>query len=720
MKHLRMALGLVVMTGLMALAASPAMALSPRWVTCVKKASSAFKNSLCTEAGAGEWATQEINETVEVTASVSSLELEDTKATGGATAIKCAGSGQGTAGKEGQDSVTKIKLNHCTFVKAGSCETAVEPSVTAVNLPWSTRLEERENTSTKKLELRDLIRSLTTKPPGWNVECRIAGIFKVADTCEGGTSTSLRSNRATGATEAEFDGVSAQEPATCSVGGSGAGVVRGPIVSKLRTSTGELRPLWVLASTLASCGNTGCLPPAPRIEWVNFTNNGNVILDHRKTVTHGEIETKYKKGEALETAMAIEEYEGTPGEAKDSVEWKSPKASEVTKDWPVVYPQGATMELATRVAVEAGTKKYLEESAAEGPLITGETTVGSTAISFQKSMSLTEVKTQLGEHATYIETPVMLTSAVLPKEVSHENISIKWKWKLKEKGATESFEQALGTSTHNLYKTYAKAPANTKIYFTLLAIETENIEDETKTPSEAQAIKGIWKGFSAKEPEGEEEVLTTRIRAYNPASGVITIGERLWYYQELNTVGKNLKEYRPIDGEPALSDGRQTVPTLLEALVGECGSWQKSLAKSLRAEGITTYENKKIVVKFNKVGPCETAAVCQMLVKNWEFEAPEKAGFTYKETQVKDLKGLAGQGVANPSSFFNNHLIVKIGAGEELYDPSYGAMFKTKLEFQEKSIAGFCVEMVEGEEKYKCSKPPAELALEFKEEGEET
>jgi hypothetical protein len=253
MKHLKMAFGLVVLAGLMAIAASPAMALSPRWVTCVKKASSGFKNSLCTEAGAGEWATQEISETVEVTSSSpTGLELEDSKATGGATVIKCVGSGIGTVGKEGQDSVRKIEATNCEFVKAGSCETSVKPIAHAVNLPWSTRLEERVNTENSVTEVRDLVRSLTTKPPGWDVECEVAGIFKISDTWEGGTSTSAESNRSTGATIGKFDKVSAQESATCSVGGANAGFVRGTVESKLRTSSGELRPLWVLASILGT------------------------------------------------------------------------------------------------------------------------------------------------------------------------------------------------------------------------------------------------------------------------------------------------------------------------------------------------------------------------------------------------------------------------------------------------------------------------------------
>jgi hypothetical protein len=249
MKHLKLALGPIITAGLIALTAAPAMAAQPIWVDCVKAEHSHWMNSTCTKAGTGEWETKAVIETSEVT-STGDFELEDAKATGGATALKCEESDEGTVGPEGQDSIRRITDTDCTFVKAGSCETAVEPKVNFVDLPWSTRLEERENTETHKIELRDLIRSLTTEPPGWDVECEVAGIFKISDICTGGTSTSVMSNRADGATEFEFDDVSAQEPDDCSVGGADAGFTRGVVIGKLRNKKGELQALWILAHIL--------------------------------------------------------------------------------------------------------------------------------------------------------------------------------------------------------------------------------------------------------------------------------------------------------------------------------------------------------------------------------------------------------------------------------------------------------------------------------------
>jgi hypothetical protein len=234
----KLVLGLWVIA-LFAVTATPAMAISPRWEECRAKEGGSFENSICTkekEKGGFEWT--EVPETLEVTSNSTGLRLEDSKATGGATAIMCEASGQGTVKREGQDSVNSIKMSHCEFVKAGSCETSAEPRANAVNLPWSTRLEEREDTETKAIALRDLLRSLTTKPPGWNIECRVAGIFTVTDTCEGGTSTNVESENTAGTIVEAFDSVSKQESANCSVGGSGAGFTFGMLTIKAKSEKG--------------------------------------------------------------------------------------------------------------------------------------------------------------------------------------------------------------------------------------------------------------------------------------------------------------------------------------------------------------------------------------------------------------------------------------------------------------------------------------------------
>ena len=118
----------------------------------------------------------------------------------------------------------------------------------SVNLPWATQLEEVENTKTKEKDIRDSITSLVAgKEPGWAVECTVDKILKVADTCEGNTSTSARNNRAEGTVETEFEKVSEEKPATCSVGKGKTGLIRGDEINRLRAWA-----LWILAAGLGT------------------------------------------------------------------------------------------------------------------------------------------------------------------------------------------------------------------------------------------------------------------------------------------------------------------------------------------------------------------------------------------------------------------------------------------------------------------------------------
>jgi hypothetical protein len=252
MKHLKIAFGLVMVAGLMAVVASPAMAEGPRWVHCVKVAPNTghWLTNKCTTAGTGEWETKAVTETSEVTSSTvpgsKGLELEDVKA---GTAITCVGNGTGTVGPNGADSVKTITATGCEFVagKLGSCEAAVKPIAKPRNLGWSSRIEERENTKTKVIELRDIVTSLIAgKAPGYAVECRVGGVLKVTDVCEGVISTNARANRAEGTVEQEFDKVSEEEVGTCSVGGAGQGRVSGNTINRLRLLTA----LWLLANLI--------------------------------------------------------------------------------------------------------------------------------------------------------------------------------------------------------------------------------------------------------------------------------------------------------------------------------------------------------------------------------------------------------------------------------------------------------------------------------------
>ncbi|HEY2631125.1 MAG TPA: hypothetical protein VGI26_01970 [Solirubrobacteraceae bacterium] len=138
--------------------------------------------------------------------SVGKLVLEDM----GMSKIECEGTDAGTVGPGAVDSITAITATGCVAV-SGSCEAPV--TAKAVGLPWATELVAGP---------RDKI---TTVAAGWAVECLVAGIFKIQDTCTGATSTGI-SNVAAGV-DAAFDATSGETPATCTLTGKATGLVEG-------------------------------------------------------------------------------------------------------------------------------------------------------------------------------------------------------------------------------------------------------------------------------------------------------------------------------------------------------------------------------------------------------------------------------------------------------------------------------------------------------------
>ncbi len=165
----------------------------------------------------GNWETEEVAETQEVTSSSSALELVDTKATGGALAIKCAATDVGWI-EENFDDVSGIKFTKCARV-SGSCESEKELKVIPLNLPWATEL--REETGG---EIRDRLQA-AGKGPGYKIECTVGGIFKIADECAGALTTKMTNNRSTDTVEAEFDSKSGK--IECTSGGKEAGEIKG-------------------------------------------------------------------------------------------------------------------------------------------------------------------------------------------------------------------------------------------------------------------------------------------------------------------------------------------------------------------------------------------------------------------------------------------------------------------------------------------------------------
>ena len=230
MRIVKIVLGLGSAVLLMALAAVPA---SATWDLCKNVGSKgSFENNLCSEAqanGAWEWGAITTPDEVRLlNVTGQKLHLEDMKA---GTAIECTGEGEGTVGPGNGDVISKITASGCTFEKAGSCESSKPVTANAVHLPWKTELFLKGAQTWDKISEDE-----GHGTPGWDVECTVFGIFKIADTCEGEAQTKME-NLANGTVEASFEG-EASGKAKCSVGGAEQGLVKGNTIIEAKSGNG--------------------------------------------------------------------------------------------------------------------------------------------------------------------------------------------------------------------------------------------------------------------------------------------------------------------------------------------------------------------------------------------------------------------------------------------------------------------------------------------------
>lgn len=452
-------------------------------------------------------------------------------------------------------------------------------------------------------------------------------------------------------------------------------------------------------------------PTAPRPEQVNFKGNRAVLIDHQK--------------EAVEPAIKINEFEGN-----DEIEWKSPKPGEVKKNWPVVYVLGEKVKLEAKFAIEEVTREFLEKRTEEPLEITGETSVGGTALQFTRKFTLEEIKTQLTAHKEYLVMEAESTS--LAKKALKSIATITWKWSVKETGRAKPIEQELGKSTHNFYVLYKTPLGGTEIYLTILDLDTLGVQGQGEPLNEEKVIAGVWEGFS----KTEATIPTVHTRTYKPgtATGEINrTGKVLEYYGEIVKAGKTLEEVYTKEIEEkqrSTTCPSRPLALMLENFAGRCGAWGQALNNALAVEGISSQEIG-LRVQFGK-GQCGTQLECVMLVKNWSFGLEGVGPFPFAANEVTDEEGAPGQGVKNPPPFFWDHVIIKAGPveSEQLYDPSYGTgpfngkenleagespTEKSVLEeYQNKSISGYCAPTNLGElaaRPVKCVKPAGILGL---------
>jgi hypothetical protein len=144
--------------------------------------------------------------------------LGDLAATGGSTEIECEGHGHGLVGPGPNDTIHSITATACKFVsgKNGSCEASKGVTAKAVHLPYITRL----------LTVAGVTRDMTEGTgggAGYNVECTVAGIFKVQDEC----TTNTGDPKITNNTNDVISTFEANEKASCTQGNSTSGMVVG-------------------------------------------------------------------------------------------------------------------------------------------------------------------------------------------------------------------------------------------------------------------------------------------------------------------------------------------------------------------------------------------------------------------------------------------------------------------------------------------------------------
>ncbi len=216
---LKITLCLAAAAALLAILATPALAGQAAWIACQEYPElGQWEDSLCSKGKEGSnWATQEVTETMEVTSNASTLELTDTKATGGSATIKCAMTDTGWI-EESLGGISKINTTKCERA-SGLCESGKEAKVTAIDLPWNTELREESGG-----EVRDILQA-GGKGPGYKVECTVEKVFKVADECFGAITTKMRNNHSSETVEAEYE--SKSEKVECSLGGKGSGEIKG-------------------------------------------------------------------------------------------------------------------------------------------------------------------------------------------------------------------------------------------------------------------------------------------------------------------------------------------------------------------------------------------------------------------------------------------------------------------------------------------------------------
>lgn len=219
MRTIKIIMSICVVAILLAAVTATASAFQPVWQECTIATKGSFENSTCTkEKTSGGHAWLEVYETRSVKSSEKALSISDTKAKGGALKVECTATAEGWIGRESQGAITAVALSKCTRVSGSECEGS--PTVKAIDLPWSTTLEEG---------IKDKLKA-GGKGPGFKIECATKRI----DECFGTIATTMKNNGELGVAEAEFPSESLDE---CTSGAAKSGEIKGTFALKATEST---------------------------------------------------------------------------------------------------------------------------------------------------------------------------------------------------------------------------------------------------------------------------------------------------------------------------------------------------------------------------------------------------------------------------------------------------------------------------------------------------